>query len=467
MRAEAADAAAMPFYEPPDLAQELEQLTEVLYQLPMGLARCDADGTVQLMNPPIASLFAHAMAGWTSGNVFDLLSDCFPDLRDLLASCTLPGRVFEGRRVPMSSPLPGAEPTWLSFTAHKLDGGRFSLVVQDVSAEVARERQMRQAGAWIAAMVQGDSDYLTCRLDAVGRISAWSENAGRLTGHQAAAALGATAAVLFAPDAPMPSPHVASAPPDAPDALACAVADDAIGAARFAGRLRRARRSGWDLDEGWMRRADGSVFYASSLVATTDGAGTESATFALVARDMTHRREAAEALRRLTVSDYLTGCYNRAHLFTAGEEELALTRLSQRPASVIVFDADRFKSINDRFGHDAGDAVLRHLALVCQRQLRGGDLLARLGGEEFCALLPDCELAEAVAVAERMRRAIAETPVRHEGVVIPVTASFGVVEAPTSDASAVTLARLVRVADQAMYAAKRAGRDRVEAASRD
>ena len=464
MNAEPAGAASTAFFEPPDVAQELEQLTEVLYQLPLGLARCDADGAVQLMNPPIASIFAHAMPRWASGNIFDLLSDCFPDLRDLLAASPLPGRVFEGRRVPMSSPLPGAEPTWLAFTAHKLEGGRFSLLVQDVSAEVARDRQIRQAGAWIAALVQGEQDYLTCRVDAAGRIADWCEGAVRLTGHDPARAVGVPAAALFAPDALAQATPAVAASPDAPDALACAVADDAIGQARFVGRLRRARRSGWDLDEGWMRRADGSVFYASSLVATIDGAGSEAATFVLVARDMTHRREAAEALRRLTVSDYLTGCYNRAHLFTAGEEELALTRLSQRPASVIVFDADRFKSINDRFGHDAGDAVLRHIALACQRQLRGGDLLARLGGEEFCALLPDCGLAEAMGVAERMRRAIAETPVQHEGATIAVTASFGVVEAAVDDTSPITLAKLVRIADQAMYAAKRGGRDRVEAA---
>jgi diguanylate cyclase (GGDEF)-like protein len=450
------------FFEPPDLAQELERLTAVLYQLPVGVMRCGADGMVELMNPPIASIFAHAMAAWTSGDAFDLLSDCFPDLREVMASYPGPGPVFENRRVPLSSPLPGSEPAWLAVSAHKLEAGSFSLVIQDVTAEVARERRMRQAGAWIAALVQGDSEYMTCRLDASGRVACWSDGAGRLTGHgQGGEARGLPAAALFAPDVP----PTATAAADAPDAAANAAADAAIGAARFAGRLRRARRSGWDLDEGWMRRADGSVFYASSLVAAIDGAEGDQPAFALVARDMTHRREAAEALRRLTVYDYLTGCYNRAHLFTAGEEELALVRASRRPASLILFDADRFKSINDRFGHDAGDAVLRQLALVCQRQLREGDLLARLGGEEFCALLPGCGLAEATRVAERMRGAIAEAPVRHEGEVIAVTASFGVVEAPGADAAPTTLARLVRAADEAMYAAKRAGRNRVETAS--
>ena len=414
----------------PDLEAEHERLTQLLYQMPVGVVRCAADGAVDLMNPLVARLFAHLMDSWSGESLFDLLEPCCPDLRVLLREPAKPhGLVFEGRRVHLPSPLPGGVASWLSLTALKLSAGEFALVINDITQEVAREQQMRQASAWITALVQGSTAHMACELDEHGQIVEWTPSAERLTGWSAAEVLGRHFATLFA--------------------------DDYALIERLDARLRRAASNGWDLDEGWQRRRDAPPFFGSCIV-TALGEGTCGRRFALVARDVTDRREAAEALRRMTVLDFLTGAYNRAYLYTVGEEEVARARLDGRPVSVIVLDADRFKVINDTYGHDAGDTVLKHVAAVCQRQLRSEDMLARLGGEEFCAVLPGCAPNEAARLAERMRTAIERAEIVHDGKRLRVTASFGV--AGGSDA-ALSLAALMRSADALVYQAKSDGRN--------
>ncbi len=146
--------------------------------------------------------------------------------------------------------------------------------------------------------------------------------------------------------------------------------------------------------------------------------------------------------------DRLTGALNRAGL------EAGMAALSEEAqVSVLILDIDHFKSINDTFGHDVGDVALREVVRLCQDQLRPSDMLARWGGEEFIVILPDQGGAEAMAVAERIRRKIggAEIP----GIDRPVTISLGVGAGVLAD-----FADLRRAADEALYRAKRGGRDR-------
>jgi two-component system cell cycle response regulator len=130
-------------------------------------------------------------------------------------------------------------------------------------------------------------------------------------------------------------------------------------------------------------------------------------------------------------------------------------------------DVDHFKGINDRYGHAVGDEVLQAIAQRIRLQLRGADIVARYGGEEFAVLLPQADLARAADVAERIRRAIAETPVPISGSidVLTVTASVGVATygGIAGDADA-HVRRLLSAADAALYRAKQQGRNRVERA---
>src|SRR3954447_11127135 len=147
---------------------------------------------------------------------------------------------------------------------------------------------------------------------------------------------------------------------------------------------------------------------------------------------------------------------------TSKGEDQTRYRRYQRPLSLLMMDIDFFKSINDRFGHDAGDKVIAGVANVCITTARSTDLLGRLGGEELALLLPETDLRSATHVAERLRLRIVEETIRVGGEWIPVTASIGVAEASLTVGSFLDL---MKRADAALYAAKRNGRNRVEVMS--
>ena len=171
-------------------------------------------------------------------------------------------------------------------------------------------------------------------------------------------------------------------------------------------------------------------------------------------------RERAE-LRYMAAAriDPLTGVANRRAFMETAEELLKSTRRDGRPLSLIMFDLDRFKSINDGFGHGAGDTVLKCFSDVGRNSLRAGDVIGRPGGEEFAVLLPGTNRAAALVVAERIRIAFAEACRSLDGATIGATVSAGVTTAVQKS----TIDSLMSDADEALYRAKSEGRNRVEA----
>jgi len=156
----------------------------------------------------------------------------------------------------------------------------------------------------------------------------------------------------------------------------------------------------------------------------------------------------------------MTGICNRRHFMTLAQDAWERLRGGE-PFSLLILDLDLFKSVNDRFGHDAGDAVIRHVAEVCRSAKRGTDILARLGGEEFVLLLPATRAAEAAAFAEELRRRVEAAPLATDSTVLRITTSIGIAEAEPGLAR---LGDLMKRADKALYEAKRAGRNRVRLA---
>jgi diguanylate cyclase (GGDEF)-like protein len=169
----------------------------------------------------------------------------------------------------------------------------------------------------------------------------------------------------------------------------------------------------------------------------------------------------ADELADLALKDALTGIHNRRHFASQLEGEWNRYRRYRRPLSLLVLDIDHFKSINDRYGHDVGDQVIVHVARLCRAQTRESDVVARIGGEEFALLLPETDLADARAAGERLREAVAREVVPSSSGAIAVTISVGAVQV---DAAMADPAALVKRADEALYAAKRGGRNRVVAA---
>ncbi len=155
-------------------------------------------------------------------------------------------------------------------------------------------------------------------------------------------------------------------------------------------------------------------------------------------------------------TDHLTGLANRRRFERQLEREVSRTLRYGRPFCLLLLDIDNFKLVNDTYGHEAGDEVIRRLALTLQAGTRGIDLAARIGGEEFAVILPETDFEGGLDVAERLRAAISETEISPAGT---ITASFGVAEFPLCAAGG---RELLAVADVALYQAKRGGRDRVE-----
>ena len=179
-----------------------------------------------------------------------------------------------------------------------------------------------------------------------------------------------------------------------------------------------------------------------------------------VRRRRFHQRLRSNYERSLTLAliDPLTGIYNRrfldAHLGTV----LQQMHEQGKPVSVVMVDIDHFKSVNDSYGHDAGDEVLRATAQRMLANIRSFDMAARMGGEEFVVVMPDTPQEDAMAAAERLRARLAETPIATVGGrPITITASLGVAASIRGDTSAMLLKRC----DQALYGAKHEGRNRV------
>lgn len=181
---------------------------------------------------------------------------------------------------------------------------------------------------------------------------------------------------------------------------------------------------------------------------------------AKLAAEVAAREELAGQLTELASTDSLTGAATRRRLTELAEHERRRCHREGKPLSLVVTDIDRFKAINDGFGHAAGDAALVEFVARLRRELRESDVVGRMGGEEFAVLLPDSDLEQSVRVAERLRAAIAGSPIRWEGVQLALTSSFGVAQLAGPDD---TLDALFSRADNALYGAKRAGRDRVVA----
>jgi len=162
-------------------------------------------------------------------------------------------------------------------------------------------------------------------------------------------------------------------------------------------------------------------------------------------------------LYQLATQDGLTHLFNRRHFIESAERHLNQARRYQRPSAVMMMDLDHFKAINDRYGHAVGDRVLTLFSHLCRHCLRGSDVVGRLGGEEFAALLPDTELEEARQVAERLRQQVAQAELTHEGHTIRFQVSIGVAIMQSNESLDVMLGH----ADRLLYQAKSQGRNRV------
>jgi diguanylate cyclase (GGDEF)-like protein len=165
----------------------------------------------------------------------------------------------------------------------------------------------------------------------------------------------------------------------------------------------------------------------------------------------------AKQMYQAVLRDGLTGAFNRRYLDDRIKTEIAFAERHSEPLALLLLDLDHFKDINDVFGHQAGDTVLKRFVELLQQQVRIEDVVARYGGEEFAVLCRETAVDQAMVLAERLRKAVDEFPFEHEGVPIPATVSIGV--SNILDRPKITPEGLVEAADKALYAAKEGGRN--------
>jgi diguanylate cyclase (GGDEF)-like protein len=225
---------------------------------------------------------------------------------------------------------------------------------------------------------------------------------------------------------------------------------------------------------GFLLRSGASVLLPAALpaplVATPFQIVTYGLGFALIVTSslcllLMHKARAADLLRQLATVDPLTGAFNRRTFVTMAEAALARARRNHSSVALLMIDIDHFKRVNDQMGHLAGDAVLKEFVSTVHNCLREEDVLARFGGEEFCVLALGVSMADAGALAERIRGCVCATPFGCRSGALRLTASIGV--ATTEDCRHPTLDELIERADSALYSAKHGGRDRVAFVARN
>ncbi len=411
-----------------------EHLMEYLYQSAIGLIQTDLDGKVQLINPVgVKLLMPLAKQGDTLDNLFETLDPFVPDLQKMaMAFPHREGMLLKSHRISLPTGTRGhAEAVHYSLTLIKVAAGCLIASLEDVSVEVRREMLLNKQDAWINAMMASASRHALVQLDSDGLIRAWHPDVAELMGATADDFVGQPYANLFPSDAITPD--------------------------RMYDRLEEVRQTGLSFTEGWMQRSDGSRFWAHTLL-TASEPGAQPASFNLVVRDISEHRESMESLLKQATSDQLTGVANRRAFNEAANMELARHTRKPRDITLLLVDIDHFKQVNDTYGHPVGDQVIRNLAEVMLRSVRGIDVVARLGGEEFAVLLPSTDKTMGRQIAERIRANVARQAVRAGQLAISYRVSIGVASVGKDIG---TLDDLIAAADQALYEAKRHGRDRV------
>ncbi|MGH8482459.1 MAG: sensor domain-containing diguanylate cyclase [Nevskiaceae bacterium] len=285
-------------------------------------------------------------------------------------------------------------------------------------------------------LVDSVRDYAIYLLDRDGRIRSWNAGAERMKGYAAAEIIGLPLAVLY-PQAELERGR--------PQELLEVAAEQGRAAA-----------------EGWRLHRNGSRFWAETVVTALHHRDGELYGFAIITRDLTEKKLQEEELRRsqdrsrrywtAAISDALTGTFNRRYLMS--HLRGAIDRGDAARASLLLFDIDHFKNINDDHGHDAGDLALKRVADIARQMSRDSDMLFRLGGDEFVLYLPGVGAPGATLIAQRLRAAVAHSSLPGGRA---MTVSIGVAERQPQD----TVESWLRAADAALYAAKQAGRNRV------
>jgi len=385
----------------------------------------DGGGAVMAMNPLAVQLLNPFVAPTAMSNAFALLAPLMDDLIARAASSSSGEVIVMRHRSTLTTSQ--RPPVTIELSVHCTSPSQFVAIMTDVTALMRQEQELRRERDRIRLIVEMVHDYGIYTVDRSGTIDSWNASGQRLFGLSASEAMGRSLA--------------------ATGITSEAVIGELLDGAIFAG---------WRRVEGWSKRNDGTPFFADTMISPlVDGDGLPDS-FAVITRDATEARHREDQLRLEADTDPLTKLSNRRGFASRAERVIKACEAGGAPATVLMFDIDHFKRVNDTYGHDGGDVVLRVLGEVLRSGLRKLDLIGRLGGEEFVVLLPGVHLDAAAKTAETLRAAVDALMIEvSPGVMGQVTVSIGVALLQSDLTDALTRA------DRGLYLAKEGGRDGV------
>lgn len=300
---------------------------------------------------------------------------------------------------------------------------------QQIAQREQAERALQQSQEDFRLLVEASTDYGIMMLDPDGVILSWNSGARRIVGFSAEEAIGTPMAELFTTeDREMGEP---------------------------ARELDEARTIGRSENDRWHLRSDGSRFWATGVVTPLRNPDGSLRGFVKIMRDQTERRLAEEQTRFLANHDGLTGLPNRVNFSNRLHQALALSQRNKAPLALLLLDLDRFKSVNDTFGHHTGDLLLKEVALRIVSSIRETDFVARLGGDEFVIIQADVSQPEASETLARKLVLELCRPYQLDGNEVMSGTSIGICVYPNEATNSV---ELLKRADLALYRAKHAGR---------
>lgn len=410
-------------------ADALEALTDFLYLVPVGLMQFGKDGKVQLANPAAAQLLMPLSPGSDMTDAYCAIAPLIPDLVKKVHGFNQPsGTVIDHQRCEVTS---GSRSSVISVSVHRTHDDVNLAVLEDVTVLAEQERQIAADQRRFRAIFDNVRDYAIYTIDQKGLIEEWNKSLQRFGEWRPEDVIGKPFHMFFAES-------------------------EGEGAAdKVESLLATARTTGSVESEDWHCNRNGELAWTNTVLTALPDKDGSLRGYVVVSRDMTERKRLEDELRRLANTDPLTGAMNRRAGQSALREMIESVADSSRQTAVLMLDIDHFKTINDQYGHEAGDAALCALVTACRQVLGDDAKIVRWGGEEFLVILETHAEIDILAAAESLRAGTAALRVKSGDTEFSMTISIGVtIEGSSAE-------QMVRNADIALYRAKRKGRDQV------